>query len=502
MNLMIDNLKGICNLQLNSITTVDNDPTLIKCTFSILDFEVSGNKQIVSKELALEAASTLSLKPLLCQYFSNTNYENPNDHFGSHGQFKTKDRYGNEVIATNTIAIGTSNETGGYIGTVQDENGNDIEVLMCDFYIWVDRFTDIANLINEMWQAGINLKSSCEYLYKNFKVEDGITYIQGPLIFTGHCLLKSNENNMGEVRPAYDSSQLVSFNERFEKAICQAIQNQNSQIENIDIDINQTQKEVNEVMENKFYKALCELSFGDIREKIMTYLLKNMSAEEFQYVWISNYGIYDTYFVYENYENGKYVNYKVSYSKTETDITVDLASKVVVERESVWVEVGTMTSTVNELNTKIETLTSDLSVANETITTLNTEKSELETKFNSASDTILTLNAQVEELKPLAEQFNTEKIEKSINEKKEFYSTKFKALNASDKFESEEVQELIKVSINENDEGKNAILSLNSMLVDLVSIKTTPERFEVRELGSKNENLIPTSIDFDSRYGE
>ena len=234
----------------------------------------------------------------------------------------------------------------------------------------------------------------------------------------------------------------------------------------------------------------------------MTYLLKNMSAEEFQYVWISNYGIYDTYFVYENYENGKYVNYKVSYSKTETDITVDLASKVVVERESVWVEVGTMTSTVNELNTKIETLTSDLSVANETITTLNTEKSELETKFNSASDTILTLNAQVEELKPLAEQFNTEKIEKSINEKKEFYSTKFKALNASDKFESEEVQELIKVSINENDEGKNAILSLNSMLVDLVSIKTTPERFEVRELGSKNENLIPTSIDFDSRYGE
>lgn len=498
---MIKDLKGICNLQLNSISSIDNDPTLLKLTFSILDFEVSGNKQIVSKELASEASPTLSLKPLLCQYFPTTNYEQLDDHFGSHGQYKTKDRYGNDVIATNTIAVGTSNESGAYFGTIKDENDNDVEVLMCDFYLWVDKYTDIANLINEMWQAGIPLKSSCEYLYKNFKVENGITYIQSPLIFTGHCLLKSNENNMGEVLPAYDSSKLISFNERFEKAISEAIQNHNSQIENVDINNKQTQKEVNEVMENKFYVALCELSFGDIREQIMATLLKTMTAEEFQYVWISNYGIYDTYFVYENYEDGKYVNYKVPYSKTETDIVVDLASKVAVERDMVWVEVGTMESTVNELNNKIEVLTIDITTANETINTLTTEKSDLETKFNNASEIILTLNSTVEELKPLVEQFNSEKIEKSINEKIEFYGSKFKALNAMEKFESEEIQNLIKLSINDNDEGKDAILSLNSTLVELVSIKPV-ERFEIKEIGSKNENLIPTAIDFDSRYSD
>lgn len=490
--------KGICKLQLNNISPVENDQTLVKLTFSILDFDVSGNKQIVSKELALEASPTFRLKPLVCQYFETTDYINKNDHFGNHGSFIGKDRDGNDILLSNAIAIGTSNETGAYLGTIKDENNNDVEVLLCDFFIWADRFPNIIALINEMWEAGIPLKSSCEYLYKNYQVIDGIQHILSPLIFVGHCVLKSNENNMGEIEPAYQSSQLINFNEKWNKAVSQAIQNQNSHKENVDIN-NTAQKEVNILKENMFYKALCELSFGDIREQIMSALSKTMTADEFYSVWVSNYGIYDDYFVYETYQDDKYINFKVPYTKSETEVVIDLANKTQVERDTVWVEVSVMNQSINELNIKIDDLNTQLNTANKTISTLTTEKENIEKQFNDATEKITSLNAKVEEMTPIVEQYNSDLVEKAINEKKEYYSTKFKAVNALEKFESEEVQELIKKSINDNQEGKEAILSLNTMLVDMVQIKSN-EKPMVKEVASKHQNLIPTGTDFESRY--
>jgi len=501
----LNDLKGLCNLQLNNISSVDNDPSLLKLTFSILDFNVSGNNQIVSKELAIEAAPSLKLKPLVCQYNETTDYQNQNDHFGSHGVIKKKNRYGKDIITTNSIVIGTSNETGGYLGTIKDNNGNETEVLMCDFYLWLDKYQDIANLINEMWEAGIPLKSSCEFVYKNYKVENGISYILSPLIFLAHCILKSNEHDLGVIEPAYDSSQLVSFNQRWNKAISQAVeeqQNYNHNSLNKDVDINILQKEENTLKENLFFKSLCELSHGDIRSQIMTELSKTMTADEFKYVFVSNWTIYDNYFVYENYEGDKYVTYKVNYSKTDTEVSIDLASKVKVERDFIWVEVKTMQTSVNELNVKIDELTTQLNTANETITTIKDEKQALEIKYNESANTIVTLNSKIDEMQPIVETYNTEQINKAINEKKEYYSTKFKAVNAVEKFDSEEVQNLIGLSINDNEEGKDAILSLNSILVDLVELKIdSTKNQEIKEFSSKQEKLIPIKTDFDSRYG-
>ena len=505
----MEDLKGLCSLQLNAISSVEDDPTLTRLQFVILDFDVSGNKQIVSEELAIEASPTLRLKPLMCQYFKTTDYNEKNDHFGTHGEYITKDRNGNDIIATNTIAIGTTNETGGYIGTIIDENGNEKSALLADFFIWNDKNPDIVALIQEMWDAGIPLKSSCEYLYRNYEVKDGIQYIQSPLIFTGHVILNSGENGTGIVSPAYNSSQLVSFNQKWEKAISQAILNQSSLNENKEIDINKnnnSQKEENLVEENLFYKQLCELSFGDIREKIMTTLSKTMTADEFYNVYVSNWNIFDTYFVYETYEESKYVYYKVTYTKTETDISINLGEKTKVERDVIWVETEVMQNSLNEKQVEIDTLTEqlnekdgELTVANETITSLNSEKETLTTQFNSATETITSLNSQVEEMKPIVEQFNAESVEKALNEKKEYYEAKFKAVNGLDTYNTEEVQELLQKSINSSEEGKDAILSLNSKLVDLVQLKVE-EPFEVKQLSSKNEKLIPISTDFDSRY--
>lgn len=505
----MEDLKGLCNLQLNAISSVEDDPTLTRLQFVILDFDVSGNKQIVSEELAIEASPTLRLKPLMCQYFKTTDYDEKNDHFGTHGEYVTKDRNGNDIIATNTIAIGTTNETGGYIGTIIDENGNEKSALLADFFIWNDKNPDIVALIQEMWDAGIPLKSSCEYLYRNYEVKDGIQYIQSPLIFTGHVILNSGENGTGIVSPAYNSSQLVSFNQKWEKAISQAILNQNSLNENKEIDINKnnnSQKEENLVEENKLYKALCELSHGDIRWKIMTELSKTMTADEFNSVWLSQYDVFDTYFIFERYFDDTYHYYKATYTKTDTEVTVDMESIEEVKRETVWTTVENMQNAINEIqvklndaNTQLNTISEDLKSANATIETLNSEKETLTTQFNSATETITSLNSQVEEMKPIVEQFNAESVEKALNEKKEYYEAKFKAVNGLDTYNTEEVQELLQKSINSSEEGKDAILSLNSKLVDLVQLKVE-EPFEVKQLSSKNEKLIPISTDFDSRY--
>jgi FtsZ-binding cell division protein ZapB len=492
--------KGICTLQLNSISKVDDDPLLIKATYSILDFSVSGNRQIVPKDLAIEASPTLKGKPLLCVYTPNTSTDTNmmNDHFNDHGDMQKTDRYGNQYIGSDSIAIGTALE-GGYIGKIKNKDGNEIEALLCDFYLWADRNIEILQLIVEMHENGLPLYSSCEFYYKNYTVNEGVQTIQSPLIFSGHAILSSGENGSTSVAPAYDSSKLISLNERWNKAVAQAIVNQNSPSENVDI--NNNVKEDKPLEENLFYKAICELSHGDIREQIMTALSKTMTADEFRYVWLSNYGIYDTYFVYENYINDNYVNFKVPYTKTDTEVVIDFENKVQVVRDSVWVEVSVMEQSVNELNTQIEDLTGQINTANETINTLTTEKEALTEQFNNATETIVSLNAKVEELTPVVEQYNSELLEKAINSKKEYYSVKFKAVNAVEKFYSDEVQALIMKSINDDDEGKNAILSLNTMLVDMVQVKSDDKQPTVKEVASKQANLIPTGNDFESRYG-
>jgi len=65
---------------------------------------------------------------------------------------------------------------------------------------------------------------------------------------------------------------------------------------------------------------------------------------------------------------------------------------------------------------------------------------------------------------------------------------------------------LVKKSVCESDEGKEAILSLNSMLVELVKpvaveVKKEEEKIDIKEFNSKKmENLIDTKDTFETRY--
>lgn len=188
----------------------------------------------------------------------------------------------------------------------------------------------------------------------------------------------------------------------------------------------------------------------------------------------------------------------------EVNESEEVVEEVVTEEETVEVE-EVIEESQDEIaeDDQAKQLQAQLDELTEKVTSLTAENDSLLTKLNEATEKLVQLNSVVEELKPFKEQVDKATYEKALNEKKEYYSGKFTTLKATEKFESEEVQELVKKAVYENEEGKQAVLQLNSMLVELVElpvVETTIETPVVRETASKRENLIPTNDDFDSKY--
>jgi hypothetical protein len=482
--------KHKLNLVLNEIKQTD-DPTILACTFIIMDYEKSGNNVIVSKDVALEGGKTLINKPIVAKYMEVDEPNTNTDNFGSHEQYLGEDRYGNMMVKSDTIPIGVFT-TEGYNTTI-NFNGEEKEVMAADAVLWSSRFPDATDLILEWYNNGIKVNTSCEYLYSNFAFQDGVEYHYSPIYFEGHAVLASeNRGDHSIVLPAYDTSRLLSFNEinQFNKLVAQAI-NQN----------NETKE--SETMPNLF-KKVCELSHQDIRSLLYGQL--DPTLGENTYSWISD--VYDTYFVaniYSYTEGSEYDKYfKFNYTKDDTTVTIDFESKSEVTLKRDWIEVTEVQQIQNSLDEKtkkVEKLESQLNEVSAKVETVTSEKEGLEKQFNETSEKLTQLSSLVEELKPFKDQVETANFEKALNEKKDFYSKKFNALKATEKFESEEVQELVKKSVNENEEGKQAILQLNTMLVELVEVPVVKEENPaIKEIASKRENLIPAGNDFDSRY--
>lgn len=480
---MLDAKKSQFQLQLNSIKQSE-DFTLLNATFIIHDFEKSGNNQVLSKEVALDGAFTLKNKPIVAKYFPVDN--SSTDALGSHEQYLGVNRYGEQSVMMDTVPIGVIT-TEGYLMNIE-ENGSEKEVLAVDAVLWRARFSDVCDLLLEWHQRGIRILTSVEYLYKNYSFRDGIEYIESPIFYDGHCILNSEERgNHNMVLPSYDSSHLLSFNDmkEFNRLVAQAINQKNKEGETMEL-----------------FKKVCELSHNDIRTKLYSEMQKILSEQEYNNSWIVD--VFDSIFIYETWvENEGYKFYQVNYSKTDDSVTADFENKVEVMEETKWVqvtEVQNLQTQLNEANAKVQEMVTQMNSISSTLESVNTEKEQLTNQFTDATEKLISLNALVEELKPFKEQFENAQFEKSLNEKVSYYSEKFDAVNAAEKFNSEEVQELIKLSVNSTDEGKNAILQLNSILVEMVKPNNKPEDTGIREFASKRENLIPANTDFDSRY--
>ncbi|MEM5009254.1 hypothetical protein WKH57_00905 [Niallia taxi] len=469
--------RAIFDIKLNAIQDTDN-PTKKEVEFILHDFLVSHNNSIISKETALKTLHTLKDMPIVGKYYPVT--YGGDDALGSHEVYLDKDRQtGESIIGLDTVPIGVFTEDA-YITTIKDENGDDKEVVAGKGVLWASRFPNVVGLLKEWNENGIDIVSSMEILYDSYLFKDGVEEILS-YVYEGHCILNSEERgDHQKVYPAYDVSKIT-------KLVAQAV-NQ----ENIDKQLND--KEVHEVEK---FKKVFELSHGDIRSRLYGKLDPTLGENEDS--WISD--VYDTHFIANLYswdEENTYDKYfKFNYTKTETDVEIDFESKAEVFLTRNWEEVvpEAVQTQLNEKDQTISTLETQVNSLTET-------KNNIEVKFNSASEKVVDLTAKVAELEPFKSQFEAKQNEEKLVEKKEFYSKKFEALKAADKFESEEVQELVGKSIFETDEGKQAVLQLNSMLVDLVDSVTEAQLNEgvIREVSSKRENLIPASNDFESRF--
>ena len=137
------------------------------------------------------------------------------------------------------------------------------------------------------------------------------------------------------------------------------------------------------------------------------------------------------------------------------------------------------------------------------VSQLENEKNELANKLNEANQSILALNDKIEELQKVADLYNSEQQEKNkiaedklLNEKKDYYRNKFEKLGAKEKYESEEIQNLVNNCIKD----KDSLLKLNQMVVDMISLDNKVVQKDIIEPVSKIENLIPEA-DGAEKYG-
>ena len=216
------NKKSSFKISLNELNIVEDDPTILRSKCIIFDFEESGNRQVISKDIAEENMNTLIGKRISCKYIRRED-NNGYDALGSHEEYIGIDRDGNETILVNTEAVGFIENV--YIDTYVDKDGNEKEAVFGDIILWNDdKYKDIVGLLKEWIENGISINMSCEYYYFNYTVKDGIEYIQSPIYFNAHTLLNSEDRgDMLEVLPAYECATLISINQvnMWNKAVSQ-----------------------------------------------------------------------------------------------------------------------------------------------------------------------------------------------------------------------------------------------------------------------------------------
>lgn len=149
---------------------------------------------------------------------------------------------------------------------------------------------------------------------------------------------------------------------------------------------------------------------------------------------------------------------------------------------------------VTDLQNKIEMLTSDNEKLNGSYNDLVSTNEGL-TKKNE--DLTIELNEAKEKIVALSEiekEYNDAKYEAKLTDVMDSYKAKFNKVNALDKFESDEVQNLIKDSI----EDVSKSVALNEMIIDLMPDEDTKS---IKEIHTKKvSNLIPKDQSFESRY--
>lgn len=443
----------IINSKMKMVNSVVNiEDKTIQASFIINDFEKSYNGDCITRDICEENIRSLINKPVLVQYFNEG--DKNRDHLGSHGEYITKNRdTGEDIIATNTFAIGVF--TNAYIDDMEID-GENKGVAVGDAILWADRYYNVCSLLNEWVERGIDIYCSNEYEFYNFEMKDGVRYIKSPYFYLGHTILNSEKKDGYDiVLPAYDSARMIAFNEALDKDL--------SRIKN------EEEERVTVELENVFKKVLNEISLGETRDKIFSQLEKVMVAEEFNNMWISNYDIFNDYFIYETYMDNEWHSFKVPYTKTENDVSIDLTKKAEVEYKVELVEKQEVQNSINEAvkekDKEITTLKNELEEKEKSFNSLKEELATSKEKEVSLMTSVNELNDKIKLLNEYKDKMEVEEYERQLNEKKEEYKVKFNSFAAMERFEEEDVQQHIKDTLDET-KSVNAKLALADILLE------------------------------------
>lgn len=513
--------------QFNSITQDDKDPTLLKSTMIVHDFERSWNNQVITEEICRENMNTLIGKRIVCKYVPSEDNDGK-DALKGHEEFIGINRDGKQDIMTGTIAIGFIENV--FIDDYKNIDGTVKKVLYANAVIWNDeKYADIVGLLKEWIDRGIKIHMSVEYIYYNYSMVEGVEYLQSPIVYLANALLNSEEReNCAEVLPAFDCASLISLNEKqqWNKAINQLSSKNSNKTEDDNIsnsDLNKkSEKEelrsmnkenegiTNEEKKNVFVEAiktLNEVSFSGIRRAIYDELSKVMIAAEYECVYLADYLLFETYFIYEVCENKEWVNYKVTYVKNEDEtITVNYDAREKVVRSSEWI--ATSNAKIEELTSQLNEKEEELKELNSKVENTTTEKGETMDKYNELAEKVTALNAKVQVLQPLADKYTEEQFEKTLNSAKEFYKEKFENVEAIAVFAEESTQELIKKTVNScEEESQKAKFELSNLIVNNIKAIEKVENDEAKislnsiQKATENKELIDEVDSFEKTFG-
>lgn len=418
----------------------------IDVTFVIHDFEQSKKGQVITEEVCNENLQTLVNKPILTKYYEQEDEDTP-DHLGDHEVYLTANRdTGDLMITTDTVAIGVC--TKAYIGEAEGKR-----CLLADGILWSDRYYNACSLLYEWYMKGIRTMSSCEYLYSNYEVKDGIQYIKSDIVYEGITILNSEVRGDADiVPPAYESSHMLNFS--FNQALCEDINTINQLVSTNtvkgDEQVEEVTKEVEAVVEPT--KELNEEHVEPIIETVETQV------------------------------------------QEETLETVEATEEIQGEEAQEEVQEEPIVETI------------ELSKYKELEEELVQVKAELEAEKKAKcqlSEEIVSLNTTISELGVYKEQYDKEQYEVALNAKKEYYKEKFEKFGAMELFNSEEVQELIEKCLNAEQEVE-ARLALSEMLINMdASFNSAPKESVAKpvvEFATPMKDLVPKNK-FKENYG-
>ena len=159
---------------------------------------------------------------------------------------------------------------------------------------------------------------------------------------------------------------------------------------------------------------------------------------------------------------------------------------------------------LEEAESQIEIFKKDIEQKDEECASLKSEKEDLMQKYNDATEKVADLTAKVETMQPIVDEYHREKNEKKLNDAKEEYRAKFEKIDGLEIFESEEVQNLIAETINENEETSiKAKYSLSEKIMEIIDKRDSGElqAKDIQEPAKDMKNLNVGEDEFEKTYG-